>query len=275
MNVFSRILGSIEARIVPPRFRFFRSLYANFRLLPFRQAIKMPIYIYGRVHLYMLNGSLEFRNCEIKRGMVKFGTLDPFNLPDGSGFISLAPKSKLICHGPVRFDVNSKLRILGDGQIILGKYVRIRSGVKLICNNSYIKIGDYTGVAFESTVINSSFHTVYNVNTRIADKQFKPIIIGKACWIGNRSSIAGGTTLKDHSIVCAGSYVNKDFSVTTEEDQMLGGRPAKLIKCGIRRIFNPQIEFKLIEYFDRNETASCFKIPDDIEDVEDDETIDF
>ena len=45
MSVLSRICGSLEARINQPRLSILRTIYFNFRTLPFKQAIKLPIFI--------------------------------------------------------------------------------------------------------------------------------------------------------------------------------------------------------------------------------------
>ncbi len=71
MSVLSRICGSLEARINQPRLSILRTIYFNFRTLPFKQAIKLPIFIYGRVRLFGLNGEVIFENTYIKNGYGK------------------------------------------------------------------------------------------------------------------------------------------------------------------------------------------------------------
>lgn len=274
--LLGKILNRLELYYSTPRLRFLRTLYVNFRLLPYSQALKIPIFVYGPMKLFSLNGSIEFRDTPISRGMLKFGTLDPFSVFDGSGFLSLtSPQSKIICYGPAHIDVNAKIKILGNGQIILGKYVRVRSGVRIICNGSYIKIGDYTGIPFETQIINSSFHSVYDVTTRETKRNTLPIEIGSCCWIGNHSSITAGAKLKDYTIVCEGSYVNKDFTNRQEDYQLIGGRPAKLLKTGVRRVFSWDIESKIIAYFKKNQKQLTFIVPPELNDIINEQTVDF
>lgn len=274
--MLEKFLNRVELRCSCPRLRLFRTLYANFRLLPIKQAIKLPIYVYGPMKLFSLNGTVEFRDTPITSGMLKFGTLDPFSVFDGSGFLALTTKkSKLVCYGPAHIDVNAKIKVLGNGEIILGKYVRIRSGVRLICNGSYIKIGDFTGIAFDSQIVNSSFHSIYNVDTRETRRNTLPIEIGKCCWSGNHSNIVAGAKLKDFTIVCSGSYVNKDFTQSPEENQMVGGSPAKIIKSGYQRVFDWNNELKIISFFNQNKDKIVYQLPDEFEDIVDEHTVDF
>lgn len=54
----------------------------------------------------------------------------------------------------------------------------------------------------------------------------KPIVIGKNVWIGSNSTILGGVTIGDNSIIAAGSLVNKDVP----PDMVVAGTPAGVIK---------------------------------------------
>ena len=224
MSKFTRILGSLEARLSQPKLNIWRTIYINFRTLPTKQAIKLPIFIYGRVRLFMLNGQIILATENIKRGMIKIGrNADSFSLFDHSGFISLGSKnSRIIFDGPASISLNSKIRVPA-GTLHFG--------------------------AFESTIMNSGFHHVYNENKQNIVKTTRPITIGEFCWIGNRSSITAGAKLKDYSIVCSNSLINKDFSYTDGENQMLGGAPAKLIGMGFHRVFSPILEEKIERWF--------------------------
>jgi len=58
----------------------------------------------------------------------------------------------------------------------------------------------------------------------------KDIVIGNHVWVGHRVMIMKGTKIPSHSIVGAGSFVNKDFEI---EHVVLAGNPAKVIKENI------------------------------------------
>lgn len=57
---------------ITPKLRIFKIIYVNFRSLPFSQAIHLPIYVYGKVRIYCLNGSMEIKG-PVKRGIIKIG----------------------------------------------------------------------------------------------------------------------------------------------------------------------------------------------------------
>lgn len=272
MSIISNICGSLEARLNQPRLRILRTIYFNLRTLPFSQAIKLPVYIYGRVRLFMLNGTVEFRNTEIKRGMVKIGVNgDSFNLSDGSGFISLAGNaSKIIFNGPARIALNTKIRVVADGVLTLGKNSRIGTGASVICNGGRIEIGDYTGITWGCVVMNSSFHNVYDSNKGGYIKPTRDIHIGSFCWIGNRSTIYAGAYVPDYTICAATSYINKNFKEFEGSKTTLAGTPAKKIGEGVSRVFSPKIELELYNWFQSNpdqQIRLCNEIKDNYEDI--------
>lgn len=259
MYLLTRILGSLEARLSQPRVSIWRTLYFNFRTLPSKTAIKLPVFIYSKVHLFELNGKIRFENTQIRRGMVKIGiNADSFSLSDHSGFVQLgSKKSKIVFEGPVSISVNSKVRVVA-GELRLGRCVYIGEGVRIICNGSFIHIGDYSRIAFETVVMNSGFHHVYNSNNKSITRTTRPIHIGKYSWIGNRSSISAGASIKDYTIVCAGSLVNRDFSTVGGENHMLGGSPAEVICYGMQRIFSPKLEAEVIKWFNEHPTERTY-----------------
>mgnify|MGYP001774376628 CR=1 FL=1 len=261
MNLFIRILESLEARLNQPRISLWRTLYFNFRTLPFGTAIKLPVFIYTKVHLFGLNGNVKFENTPIRRGMVRIGiNADSFALRDGSGFIQLSSRdATIVFEGPASISVNSKVRAVA-GELRFGKYTYIGEGVRIICNGSTIQIGEYTRIAFESVIMNSGFHHVYNSNKQSITRTTRPIHIGRYSWIGNRSAVSAGAAIKEYTIVCAGSLVNRDFNLIEGDNQMLGGSPAKVICCGMHRIFSPKLESQVIKWFKEHPTENIYAI---------------
>jgi acetyltransferase-like isoleucine patch superfamily enzyme len=223
--------------------------------------VKLPVFIYGRIHLFILNGKVLFENTPIKRGMVKIGVnADSFGLFDHSGFIQLSSQnSTIIFEGPATISVNTKIRVT-TGELYLGRYAYIGEGVRIVCNGEKIYIGEYTRIAFESVIMNSGFHHVYNTNKHGFMRTTRPIIIGRCTWIGNKSSITAGAVLKEKSIVCANSLINKDYTILEGENQMLGGSPAKVIGSGFKRVFSPHYEDTIIRWFNEHPVENFYYI---------------
>lgn len=208
----------------------------------------------------MLNGSVEFHNTEIKYGMIKIGkNAESFSVVCHSSFISLTSKDSLmIFEGPASISVNAKIRVVGNGRLTFGKYTYIGSDVRIICNGGTINVGEYSRIAFETNIMNSGFHHVYNSNKNSITRATRPIEIGSYNWIGNRSTISAGTKTKPFTIISSNSLLNKDYTKTEEEKQFLGGQPAKIITTGMQRIFSPKLEADVSKWFNDNQDEDIY-----------------
>lgn len=95
----------------------------NFKLLPIKQAIKLPIYIYGPIKFYWLCGKIELRSEKIFSGMIKLGRNNEFfNGTDKSSFILMEKNSKIIFEGPCAIGNNYKIRVTQNAELIFGAY---------------------------------------------------------------------------------------------------------------------------------------------------------
>lgn len=265
MSLLTKVLGSLEARLNQPRVSLWRTLYFNFRTLPFGTAIKLPVFIYSKVHLFELNGKIKFENTQIKRGMVTIGrNADSFSLCDHSGFVQLASKDSLfVFEGPCRIALNAKIRCIA-GELRFGKFSRIGSDTRVICNGGNIYIGAFSGITFGCTVMNSSFHYTYDENKQCYRDRTAPIYIGAYNWIGNQTIILGKCRTKDYTIVGAGSLLNHDYTKESGEYPMIAGRPGKIVATGIKRVFSPNAEKRISELFKKSGEHIVYS--DEIED---------
>lgn len=258
MSILKSVLGSLEARLSQPRLSLWRTIYFNFRTLPFCQAIKLPVYIYGKVRFFMLNGSVIIQSRKLSSGMIKIGTNgDSFSLFDHSGYVQLAStNSYIVFEGRCRIALNTKIRVI-HGILTFGANSRIGSDSKVICNGGNIYIGNNTGVTFGCTIMNSSFHYTYDQNRKGYRNRSSNIYIGKHCWIGNQTTILGNAKLPDFSIVGSGSLVNKDLCQVCQSGYpMIAGRPATIITYGIKRVFSPKTEVKVQALFETDDCQS-------------------
>lgn len=225
----------------------FKTFWINFKKLPFRQATKFPIFIYKNVHFRDLSGCIEVNNA--KTGMVRIGY--------SSHYVSTStPRSewtirgKLIFNGPARFFQGTYLLISDKAKLTCGGiYQTFGTGCKLICFDN-ITIGKRVAVGWECQIMDTSFHYIQNVedDAKIAPLT-KEIVIGNYVWIGNRTTISKGSIIPDESIIASNSLVNKNLS---EEGSycMFAGMPVKVVKRGVRRVWNESQESELDKKYD-------------------------
>lgn len=242
--LLNRVLGRIERFWAAPWLNVIKTLYVNLRCLPFLQAIKLPIYVYGNVKLHSLNGKVLFE-CPITRGLVKIG-YPGFGIAINCTRTNFKNMGTIIFKGEAQLCNGVTIYVM-DGVLKFGNHSILGENVRVACEN-YIDIGDGSRIAHESQIIDSNFHFIMDVSQKRIVSQKGEIIIGKWCWVGNRTTIQKATVLPDYSIVTSNSLLNKDYSEFPKY-AIYGGMPAKFIKAGSRRVFNVETEIILKKYF--------------------------
>lgn len=250
-NLINRLFSVAEYIWAKKWLNLWKTIYINFRLLPIRQAIRLPIYIYGPVAFNSLAGKAEFNTNSIFRGMVKLGVQQGcFTACKKGAAILIAPNAKIIFNGPCSFDYDYVIRITGHGIFEVGAFSGFGSDIKILCNHN-IKIGDYCRIAFNSIFMDTNYHYTINTDTNVIYSKEAPISIGNYNWIGNSCTIMKGTKTSDHTIISSRSFLNKDYSKELSENEsvVLAGSPASIVGKNIHRIYNPICEMELNEWF--------------------------
>ena len=231
-------------------FNILKTIYVNFRYLPYKQAVHFPIFIYGKVKIYARSGTIVIED-RIRPGMIHLGmNTDKFSASKGSAVISII--GKLIFKGTALFSVDYTLNIFGECTV--GKYTTFGNSVKICCWNK-ISIGKGSRITNESQVFDTNFHYVRNIETGRVERRDGEVVIGDYCWVGSRTTIAKGAQLPGFSIVAGNSLVNKDFISSNVKYPLLAGLPAKIVGSMRVRIFNPLEEEIIENYFKNNPEA--------------------
>lgn len=228
INRFRRVL----------RTSWIKSFYLNFAMLPFRQAIRMPIIVSKYTYFYSLPGKIELSSPP-RFGMIRFGYFgedvvtpkDTRTLLQIEGVMRLASNVHFGCGVVVRIEENATLDVETN--------VKISNRTKIICYD-HIKICHDTRIAWECQLIDTTFHYMRNINDNSITELTKPVIIGAHNWIGNRCNIMKGAKTPDYTIIAAGSLCNKYYDFP--QYSLIAGTPAKLIKVGIYRCLDQEEE---------------------------------
>lgn len=203
-----------------------KSLYFNFRYLPFRQAIYMPVWI-----------TTNFRIKGLKRGQlillqpyrksVFLGDCGSPGLQEFKGGLYFSKNSNLILHGFTVIAQGSVMRMDEDGVIELGKnfYCNkncfLRSSTKIFFGNDCL-------LGWNVQINTSDGHVIFHDNKKtVADK---PITFGNHVWLTSNTTITKGVSIADGNIVAQGAVVTKDMD---ETNCLVGGISAKIIARNI------------------------------------------
>lgn len=86
-------------------------------------------------------------------------------------------------------------------------------------------VGEGCAISWGCQFLDDDFHELdYEGRKKVADPKIQ---IGSRVWIGSRVSVLKGAVIPDGCVVASNSVVNKVF---TEENCLLAGNPAKIVK---------------------------------------------
>jgi len=202
-----------------------KTIYLNFKKLPYNQAKKIPIIIYGPLKLYGLKGEIII-DAPIKMGMIGLGQKFEMQTID-KGIAEINIMGKLYFEGPAYIGKDFFIHVGKNAVLRIGKMIRVGSNVKIVCKKQ-ITIGEWTGIGYESQISDSNYHPMKNTLTNKQYKLLKSISIGSFNSIANRCSIMGGTLTLKNCVIASNSLCNKNYNSFGSEI-LLGGIPAKLL----------------------------------------------
>ena len=201
-----------------------KSIYVNFRLFPPSIAIKLPIIVSRKTALSSLSGTASITNVKPAMIRIGFGTVDMVDYKYQRTILHIA--------GHINFHTKCNIgkgsRIMVVGELSLGESFMISADSTIICNQK-IYIGSFSTIAWETLIMDTDQHGIYNdKNERINSD--KDVHIGENVWVGARSVILKGSYIPNGCVVGANSTVTKQFS---EEKTILVGTPARIVQKNI------------------------------------------
>ncbi len=160
MNITKRIINKLfsilEKCIYINWFNPIITIYVNFRILQFSQAIKLPIWLYGRPKIMNLSGQCIISSA-IKPGMIRINYNDTGS-PDFMKFqTEINIEGTIVFNGICRIRTGNRI-VVGYGAILqLGRDTLICDNVAIGCLNR-ITIGDNTWITHRCQIYDSNYH---------------------------------------------------------------------------------------------------------------------
>ncbi len=218
-----------------------KTIWINFKCLPFKQAMYLPILLYGKTHFRSLEGNIVIDCNKISPFMIRIGNNLSYVQTNVAKTVWTI-KGKLIFTGPISFMHGTYLMVGTTGTLKFGsKGTVCGSSSKIMCYDN-ITIGNTVRMAWNTQIYDTSFH--YVKTEKGVNNLTQPIVIGDNVWIGNNSTITKGSVIPNWSIICSHSLVNKDLTEYGEKC-MYAGSPIKCKVQNIERVFDEGEEHKL------------------------------
>lgn len=205
----------------------------NFRYLPFKQALHLPVWLYPGV-IIKVQGGVKI-DCAASPGMIKIGkndyyptTIKPVCNWNISGTVVFSGKINFLQSSEVYVAPNAVLSF-GSGGAFCG------SNFRCYCYNR-IDLGN-TQITWECSL----------------DDNNEVIRIGNGVWVGNRTTILGRTIIADNVIVAQCSTVHGDYA-QCGDNIILAGNPAEVKSDNVACIWDTLEEKQLDSRFGYSRT---------------------
>lgn len=209
-----------------------KSIYVNLRLLPFKQAIHLPIICRYNVKIISLKGKAILEKSKFGCCQIGFGTVSIFD--------SAYERTILKINGILKIDrgcflgTGTRLSIGNKGLLQLGKGFHSTAKLSITCED-VIRISDNVITSWDVLIMDTDWHSTINIVDNRISKCKKPIFIGKNVWLCARAMVLKGSIIPDGCIVGANTVVNKPFEIA---NTLIAGSPASVKKSNIS-IYRP------------------------------------
>lgn len=203
------------------------TIYVNFRCLPWKTAVKLPIFVGYKTRIDKLSRNIRF-GCEPKTFMVRIGWGGTEGRETGKkNYLLLNEKASIRFNG--RCTMSSGVSLILDlGTLEIGNNFFCNKNCTISCNEK-ITIGDDVLFGWNVELLDSDNHTVIHKNKEHAGVS-GTIEVGNHVWAAAFSHILKNSRIPDGSIVAYRSLVTRRFE---GEKLLLGGCPAKVLEEGV------------------------------------------
>lgn len=227
---------SFAANLLNPHV-FFKTLFFNFYHLPFKQAIKFPIWLYKAKLYDCFRGKVVIDSKEIRPEMIRLGFMGGHMYPNNG--IQIWNKGELIFHGRCVIGNNSS--------IITGKEGKLEFGDDFIASVSArimayigIRFGQHTSVGFDVMLMDTNFHPLFDTEKKRFKRAYGKIDIGDYNWFGSQCLVMPGVKTPERCIFGARSVVTRGCQF--ESYCVHGGSPLRVLSRNVMRIGQDTIE---------------------------------
>lgn len=210
---------------------FFYSLYFNFRVLPFRQAVRLPFLVYVWPTILRNKGKILIEASKISHFMIKIGMQrTPISKPRE---FFLKNSGTIVFKGKCRLGHHMLIQVDKDGYLEFGDQTALNPGSRIVCQKKIV-FNYKARTSWECQIYDTDFHPVFDMIRNKNIKMCSPIVIGEKVWVGHNVIISKGVKLAPNIIVSSGSVVKKSFSTP---NCIIAGNPAEMIDEGFKSEF--------------------------------------
>ncbi len=205
---------------------FPKTLWVNFRLLPFFKAIRLPIIVSHKTRLQSLSGKVVMDTYKLATWKIGFGSTPTTNFRIDHPILNI--KGEVRLHGKCRMGIGSKVHV--QGTLEIGNNFNMTGNSTIVCAK-HISMGAHVLISWGVLMMDTDQHAIMDLDGTVINHD-KEIHIGSDVWICSGATILKGVRITNNIVIGgANALVNKHLS---ESNAVYVGNPAKLAKKGIR-----------------------------------------
>lgn len=199
------------------------SIRFNFHYLPFKQAMHLPIYICKPQYENLL-GSVVITAPNLRRGMIQLGSSTTALYPDTG--IRWNNKGTIVFKGDVVIGSNSAIVVYPKAILELGDHFISTASLHVACTVG-ISVGHHAILGWETTIMDSDFHPLYDMENHCFKKAYGKIHIGNFNWFAAQCMIRHSVKTPSHCTFAARSLVSRQD--VFESYCVHGGSPLRIL----------------------------------------------
>ncbi|UZW14978.1 acyltransferase [Clostridium pasteurianum] len=210
-----------------------KTILFNFRIFPFKVAIKLPVLIAYNVKVANISKNCILINSKISRFMIKINTnsgSEGVNISyKKTGYFDIRKEGKIIFNGNANFSNGISIRV-DSGNLIFGNNFSCNKNCFFSCSKG-ITFGNNVLLGWNINIRDADGHNIFDLNDlNIGKSSCKSVSIGNHVWIASNVNILKGVEIADNCVVGYNSCVTKRFM---DKNCIIAGYPAKIVKNNI------------------------------------------
>lgn len=207
-----------------------RSIWYNFRLLPAKQAVRLPLLVSHRTVMENLSGQLILKVQKPRAGLVKIGFTTCQNSNFHSERTRLNLRGTVVVEGDCSFGAGSCTEVAEGATLTLGSRFNLGPRSMLLCHKA-VSIGTHGRISWDCTLMDTDQHALVDSDGNRTNPD-REVVIGSNVWIGCNSIITKGTHIAHDCTVAAGARLAGHYD---EPMTVLAGNPAAIVRRGVKR----------------------------------------
>lgn len=198
------------------------------RYLPFKQAIRIPIFLY-KPDFQNLKGRVEIAANYIKPGMIRLGFRSTTLFPNCG--IMWNVEGRVVFKGSCTIGNDSYILCGKSGNLIFGDNFNATGGFRVA---SYCKVefGKNVLVGWGSVILDTDFHPLFDIRLSEYKKAYGDVNIGDGNWFACYCMVLHSVTTPKNCVFGARSFLAR--SISYSENCLYAGNPAILLRKGVR-----------------------------------------